>query len=102
MSFVSLGIGIIWLGIWLVVLLLLVIGSEMPSIAFAQLTMVILGIANICGFPINTAGIVLTLLGLKSTKRIFAVFGLALSTIAFLVSVFNTIAGIIVAIVESI
>ena len=48
----------------------------------------------ICGFPFVIGGIVLGILGLKSTKRVISIIGLALSGIALVLLILNMILGV--------
>jgi len=60
----------------------------------------VLGIVNLCawfiplcGGPLAIVGIVLGVLGLKSSKRTLAIVGIALSALGLLLAIINAVAG---------
>lgn len=50
----------------------------------------------ICGFPLAIAAVVFGILGMKSTKRTLAIVGLAMGGLALLLSLINSIAGVVI------
>jgi hypothetical protein len=47
----------------------------------------------ICGFPVSIAGVVLGILGLKSSNRTLSIVGLVLCGLTLLLSLCNAVAG---------
>jgi hypothetical protein len=52
----------------------------------------------ICGFPVTIAGVICSSMGLRSTqRRTLAAIGLALSILALIATLINSIAGAVIA-----
>jgi hypothetical protein len=71
--------------------------QDKKGFAIAALVLGILSLCAwlfpICGFPIAIAGVILGILGLKSSSRTLAIVGLVLSGLALLLSLCNAVAG---------
>ena len=72
---------------------------DKPGLAIAALVLGILSLCAwlfpICGFPIAIAGVILGILGLKTSKKGMAVAGLIMAGIALLLTLGNAIFGAI-------
>lgn len=75
--------------------------ASQPNHEGSAIAALILGIVNlgswcipICGLPLAVAGIIVGIIGLKSTQRTMAIIGLILSVISFFLSIITTILGI--------
>lgn len=72
---------------------------DKPGLAIAALVLGILSLCAwlfpICGFPIAIAGVILGILGLKTSRRSMAIAGLIMSGIALLLTLGNAIFGAI-------
>ncbi|MCX7609458.1 MAG: DUF4190 domain-containing protein [Anaerolineales bacterium] len=73
--------------------------SDPKGFAIASLVLGILNLCSwflpICGGPLSIVGIILGILGLKSSQRTLAIVGIVLSGIGLLATIVNAIVGAI-------